>query len=194
MDIDSIYEKYQIPPNLRRHMKLVARVGRRIADCCSQKIQGIDPEFVERLCLVHDMGNILKFDFSPETVRRIGPENPEKWIRVKEQFQKKYGNNELEATLQICREAGFLKEAEYLERLFHLKKYEDVLNEDWVLKILVYADLRVSPYGIVSLDERIRDLCERYRNKGCQKESFSYVYELEKQIEENCGKECIQGF
>ena len=57
-----------------------------------------------------------------------------------------------------------------------------ITKDDYLLKIALYADLRIGPFGIMSLHERLEDAHQRvakYKNRPELKE-FAYV--LEKQI------------
>ncbi len=183
---NGIYDKYEIPRGLRRHMKLVAKVGRRVAECLRGKVD-IDPDLVERLCMLHDVGNVVRFSLTPESLSRHGYsiDERDRLARLKRRFVERYGPDEFSVTVKIARELGFDREADILEKLFGLANHEDVLKMDWNTKVMAYADFRVSPDGIVSLRERIRDLCTR---RGFDEKEFEYAYKLEEQIKGKCGE------
>ena len=62
MTISQIYNKYSIPINLKKHMLRVAAVGKIICD--NTKDIKINKNLIIKTLLLHDIGNILKFDFS----------------------------------------------------------------------------------------------------------------------------------
>ena len=61
MKIKDIYSKYNIPPNLQLHMFRVAAFADILCD--NHKKVDFDKEIIIKSCLLHDLGNIIKFDF-----------------------------------------------------------------------------------------------------------------------------------
>ena len=59
MHILRIYKKYFIPLNLQKHMLKTAGVGKIICDSSNLKL---NKTVIVTTLLLHDMGNILKFD------------------------------------------------------------------------------------------------------------------------------------
>ena len=82
MKISEIYRKYRIPPQLQLHQLRVASIAKYICD--NLKVP-VDIEEVVSADLLHDMGNIIKFDLSlfPEYLE---PEGLEYWQGVKNDF------------------------------------------------------------------------------------------------------------
>ena len=60
MNIFNIYAKYKIPPQLQTHQLRVAAVAKTICEHLWPKLS--DMRTIISTCLVHDMGNIIKFD------------------------------------------------------------------------------------------------------------------------------------
>lgn len=162
MNILKIYEQYDIPKNLQLHMLRVAAVGKIICDHAS--IQSIDSNLIIKTLLLHDMGNIIKFNFrntsmfSPEDSVKI-----ESYKTTQTEFVSKYGSDADVATLQI------IKEITSDEQIFELCKnchgqmaHRYVTGEFWNEKICYYADMRIGLHGILSVDERFEDLKKRY--------------------------------
>src|SRR3989344_1397907 len=120
MKIIEIYKKYKIPPNLQEHQLRVAAVALTICDNFNSEI---DKDSVIKAALLHDMGNIIKFDLSkfPEFLE---PEGIEYWKRVKEEFRKKYGEDEHNATYEIAKEIGVNKFAFEIIQGYGFSKYE----------------------------------------------------------------------
>jgi len=62
-------------------------------------------------------------------------------------------------------------------------------SDDMNVKIMHYADVRVSPYGIVSFDERMEEAKKRYKLEAQSKERERLIIcgrEMEKQIFAKC--------
>ncbi len=187
MKIQQIYDNYQIMPSLQLHMLRVASVAALI--CQSIRTQVNTSQIIEA-CLLHDMGNILKFnlDVFPEFLQ---PEGKEYWQHIKDDFEHKYGTNEHKATLHIAQEIGVDKKVlELIDSFqFSLAK-ENYESHDMERMICAYADMRVKPSHVVSMEERLRDGRKRFKlNKKHleEDENFfntmtSYLEQIEKEI------------
>ena len=190
MKITEIYKKYKIPKNLQEHQLKVAAVASTICDNFKQKI---DKKSVITAALLHDMGNIIKFDLGkfPEFLE---PEGIEYWQQVKEEFRKKYGEDEHDATYKIAEEIGVNKSVFEIIQGYGFSKYEQTYkNPKMEVKIAAYSDHRVTPYGIASLQARIDDLKKRYSPEESPSKEAEYYHKsslfakkVEKQIFENC--------
>lgn len=165
MTIRDLYAKYHIMPQLATHMLRVAGVGKIIAEHWKARC---DVRFVTELCLLHDVGNLVKFDLSEKEENKMyGPiENAAKWRARQQEYWKKYGKNAHDATIGILREAGltqFEAPIREEEQLYFLEPKEAELAKASVPAIiLMYADCRVTPAGVTSYRERIDDLKTRY--------------------------------
>ncbi len=160
--ISEIYTEYKIIPSLQEHMLRVTAVAIII---CDNFTEPIPKEDIIKACLLHDMGNIIKFkmDVMPEFFQ---PEGVEYWQKVKDEFIEKYGDNEHKASVQIAKDIGVS------ERVVHLidqidfafySKHKDSNEID--SKLVIYADDRVGPHGVVSYEERMEDGKKRYQTK-----------------------------
>src|ERR1035437_3723619 len=188
--ISEIYSKYKTPPNLQRHMLWVAAVATII---CDNFNESLPKEDIITACLLHDMGNIVKYDMSvfPDLLE---PEGAEYWKIVQDEFIKKYGRNDHHANLKIAKELGISPRVVYLMDQIQFQNlcihYED---NNMSNKIINYVDQRVDPYGIVSYDERAEEARKRYQNREEfmvkeeeRKELFMCGKETEKQIFAKC--------
>jgi len=161
MGIGEIYERYHIPPWLAEHMYRVAAVATRVFDAYAAtdpSLGGRDDLIVA--CLLHDIGNIVKFNFItlPPPDGRV-----EYWKEVQSEMIAKYGTSEHPASKALCEEIGqWERIAPILE---HTSDYDAcILLERGSLlqRIVAYADQRVAPTGVVSLAQRLRDMRARY--------------------------------
>jgi hypothetical protein len=187
MKIQNIYEQYKIMPSLQLHMLRVTAVAKLICESTNAKV---NKQNIIKACLLHDMGNILKFnlDVFPEFLQ---PEGKEYWQKVKDDFEQKYGKNEHEATILIAKEIGVEKRVlELIDAFqFSLAK-ENAELQDMDRMICAYSDMRVKPSEVVSMEERLLDGRKRFKlNKKHleEDENFfntmtSYLERIEKEI------------
>lgn len=181
MTIGQIYKKYHIMPNLQTHMYRVSVVARVL---CTHFENECDAESVISATLLHDMGNILKFDLTGQ----------EKWLHLQREFKEKYGTDEYVATVAISHEVGVTQRVvELIYSLSFSHSSENVTTSDYEKKLCAYADMRVAPWGVVSLDERLLDLEKRYAARypspedQQRREHFRRdAYALESQIFAHC--------
>ena len=150
-------------PNLQMHQLRVAAVAKQI--CESLDVE-VDIQSIITACLLHDMGNVIKFDLNQtQSIFGLSDSQTEEARKIKEEFITKYGNNEHEATTAIVRELGL---PEKIIQLVSNNRFKNMCidkdGNDWPLKILHYADLRVGPHSILSYEERMDDFVKRYKN------------------------------
>jgi hypothetical protein len=182
-----IYTEYKIMPSLQLHQLRVAAVGKMVCDHLTKPINAND---VILTCLFHDMGNIIKSDLSIFPDFRE-PEGLEYWQNVKDEYTKKYGTDHHAANAAIAREIGLSNEIIKLMNESGFSRTESVVeSSSFELKVYQYADMRVGPYGVLSLDERLNEGRRRYimRNKEHYESDAVYnkllrsAHDLEQQI------------
>lgn len=158
--------------------------------CDHIKIEINKPDVVAA-CLLHDMGNIVKFDFN-QTKKFINQDlDLGFWQKVKDKFIEKYGTGSHNVTMKIVNE---LKVKPRIGELVDCVGFEQgQANEqaaDFGKKICAYSDMRVGPRGAIPLEERMADLRVRYKNhpEGAQaREVFEQALRrIEQQIFEHC--------
>ena len=160
--IIEIYNEYKIPPNLQRHMLWVAAVAYMI---CDNFDESLPKEDIITACLLHDMGNIVKYDMKmfPDLLE---PEGVEYWKKVQEEFMQKYGKDDHHTNLKIAKELGVSPKVIYLiDQIQFQNLCIHYQQNDMSAKIINYVDHRVDPYGIVSYDERMEEARKRYQNR-----------------------------
>ncbi len=185
--ISQIYAEYKIMPNLAEHMLRVASVASLI---CDNFVLSTKKDEIISACLLHDMGNIIKFDLDkfPEFLQ---PEGLDYWKKVQQEYFEKYGEDEHEATLKIADEIGVSRlTLDLIGAIGFFNAHNTAESDDYNKKITAYCDDRVSPFGIVSLEERLQDLRERYAHKGGDtKERRAFeagLRKIEPQVFEKC--------
>ena len=160
-NILEIYEHYKIMPNLALHQLRVASV---IALICKNSDLKVDSDIAIQSGLLHDMGNIIKFDLTyfPEFNEPLGLAY---WQNVQKEYVEKYGIDEHEATQKILKELGINERViEIDSKMVFGNLCIDKEGNDWELKLLHYADMRVGPFGILSYEDRMEDARKRYAN------------------------------
>ena len=183
MTISSIYTQYNIHPNLQIHMLRVAALAKIIID--NWNGNPLNEKAIIQACLFHDAAKIIKFKYFE------GDE--EHWKQVQQEMIEKYGDSDHEATIKICEEAGVSKKSINLLKEKNVYPYIDRVrkianSDDYGLKIVAHCDARISPEGLVSLDDRYKELMQRDRSKKMDdeaKESMGLLLDTQKQIQEN---------
>ena len=180
MTIAALYEQYQLMPNLQEHQYRVTGVA---ALLCDHLQVQLDREAILQACLLHDMGNIIKFDlmYFPEFLE---PKGLEYWQGVQQEFVKKYGDNAHHATLKIVQELGVSERVrELIDAISFNQEKHNFESTDFSRKVCAYADMRVLPHGVLSLQERLDDGLKRYGSKHPQTFFFSAMGACLKKIE-----------
>lgn len=145
----------------------------------------IDGSSIIKACLFHDMANILKFDFSNRVLMGDEADRVDYWQSVQTEVRTKYGDDIHAATMAICREIGL---AIPVLRLVENLKWDAIAQfmkaNDSESLIPIYCDMRVGPFGVSSLNERITNLQTRRPIKNFD-ELIASAEELEKELQKN---------
>ena len=190
-NIESIYDKYSIPLNVQRHMFEVAAVAEIICDNCKEKI---NKEDIVASCLIHDLGNLIKVKFDEGSINLLDVADRKKIDFFKKQrakMQEKYGENAENANSLIAEELGANKKVIELvsHKAIHIEN-EKFASNDLDGIIVAYADMRVSPHGIVTMQERMDEYYKRYKvsEDKKQEEHSKQFAPLIKQLEKDLFK------
>lgn len=163
MKILEVYKKYKIMSQLQEHQLRVAAVAKQI---CDNLEQPINRKMVVKACLVHDLANIIKADLTMFP-KYIPAAELSRWQTIKQDFITRYGSDEQAANLAIAREIGAPDEVIELIKGIGFTNLPTIATSNSLeLRIVEYADLRVSPDGVVSIDERLKEGRERYKRQG----------------------------
>ncbi|MCA9387134.1 hypothetical protein KC669_03815 [Candidatus Dojkabacteria bacterium] len=160
MNITKIYTDLKIMPTLQIHHRLVAAIAWKICDSLSTKV---DTKTIISTCLLHDLGNIVKGSSD-----QFAPKGEEQyWEEVANETREKYGDRASMATVAMIKSLNLKNEQKILEYLswvgaksLSTRSEEELKNLEFV--IAPYADSRVEPNGIVSIEGRIAEAKERY--------------------------------
>lgn len=163
-----IYDRLDTQTSLREHMIRVAAVASMICDnWTGERISKSD---VVAAALIHDIGNLVKFDFEGSISRELAKEDPKGigyWRKQQEKLIEKYKTDDAYAvTLAMAKELGVDKKiVRILEVCTAANAGKFLESKDYEVMILFYSDYRVGPFGIVSLKERLADLRKRYTGR-----------------------------
>ena len=185
MNILQIYKKYHLPENLQMHMLRVAACSNLIID--NWNGSEIDTKAIIRVCLLHDMGNIVKI---PEDFSKDG-----EFLKIRKKYFDKYGTNDHEINLEIGKQEGLTeKELIILDGKRSRKNEETLKSNSYERKICAYCDQRVAPDGVESIKERLEDAKVRYKNKSSSvwsnEEKANHLIECSLGIEKQIMKYC----
>ena len=183
MKISEIYAKYKINKGLQEHMIRVAAVAKQISN--HYEIE-IDEETIVTACLLHDMGNLLKFKFdvAPELCE---PEGVAYWVAAQQEMKEKYGENVHDATCAMIKE---ISSDPKVNEVTDNASFDVIIQvaETGSLeeKVLEYADMRVGLHGIISVRERFDDIANRYTphrfTKDIVEERYKACQRMEQEI------------
>jgi len=177
MKTQDIYKLFDIPPNLQDHLITVTKISNLIATHWQD--QNINIPDLVKVSLLHDLGNIVKFNFEKFPI-----DNIDYWKEKQTEIIKKYGNDDHDVTQKMLQE---IKIDDKLIKIILNKSFDNSINisqsSDWVSKILLYADLRVLPHGVGTLQQRlddVKDRMDKYKNRPDLPDLFSACFEIEK--------------
>lgn len=161
--IRDIYTRYQIPPWLQMHMQRVAAVAATLFDA-RKELDGLQKKDRDGLicaCLLHDMGNIIKFNF--DKLALFPPSERDHWDTVRSTMIARYGRDAHVATLAIMDEIGVSSRVRKIVDTVDFAHADTIArSNDRLVQIVQYADSRVIPTGIGSLADRMKDMFDRY--------------------------------
>jgi hypothetical protein len=186
MKVIDVYTRFKNPPNLQQHMLQVAKVGLFIQE--HWKAESIDKVLLTKVLLLHDIGNIVKFDIQryPHFLGEAERERAGYWLQVQKEIIQKYGSDDHEVTEKMLQEANIDPEViKIVVAMSYTNAVTIAASQDWILKILLYADLRVSPTGIISLKDRLDDVHTRLPKYKERNDLYDAGFLIEQQIQSN---------
>jgi hypothetical protein len=192
--IHQIFERFKTPKNLQEHMLRAAAIGNLICD--NWNGPQINKEDIIAVLLTHDLGNIVKMDFDSEAGLKLLGEEEKKvdyWKQVKKEMIEKYGQDDhivsemMAEELEISQRLAFILK----NKVFNNNEFT-AQSDDWDIKIAAYADQKIGPFGVLTLEERFRELKERYAQKENQNTNnpkidifIDCAFQIEKQVLSN---------
>lgn len=174
MTIKEIYTKFQIPTILQKHMLRTAKIVVYIKNYWIES--NIDWNNLTKAALLHDLGNVVRLKIDSNL--NIGGEE-----KIQKEMAAKYGTDDHEATRMMLREIkADSKIIDWILSKSFANAEEIAESNIWENKILLYADMRVTPFGVGTLQERIDELKQR-RKKLAEETTFNSKIEACRKLE-----------
>ncbi len=187
MTTQDVYLQFGTPKNLQQHMLTVTALICSVRDhWVGEKI---DWDHLVAAGLLHDLGNVIKFDLD-RFPALLGDElsRIDFWREEQKKLINKYGNDDHTATGKMLDELGVKPE---IKDTILTKSFGNIIQSsksaNWLPKILQYCDLRTAPNGLMTLDERVGDIKERL-DKYAGRSDFPEMIEAAKSIETEIAK------
>lgn len=171
-DIESIWDEARVPTHIREHMKTVADATHAVAEELQKQGRIIRPGALRAAALLHDTLRYVDFRSFDDDSFGLAPDAGTKnvWQRMKET----YGTPHEPAAMRLVSERGYPEVARIIET--HRGTYRSVAPPLRTIeqKALCYADKRVDPTRIVSLEERFHELIKRHRKNGADPDEVAW--------------------
>lgn len=184
MNINQIYKYFQTPKNLQEHMLRVGGLAKIITSNWTG--DAINSEAIIQTCLIHDIAKPLHFDLTKQAQFGMTEKEVEALDHLQKRLVTDYSPIEHQAVLKICKEIGYSEETIRLVGDLEWENIPKFLeSNDLESLIPIYCDMRISPYGIMSLSERVDDLKSRYYGTSELEELKNDGLMLEKVLQQN---------
>lgn len=192
MTISEIYQTYDIMPTLQDHQYRVAVVAKIL---CERSLTPLPSNEIISACLLHDMGNLIKFDLE-KIPQGLDIGDIDHWKQAQADMKEKYGNDEHQATYEIAKELDIspltLEIIKYIGTRHALNMLE---QKNTPVLLATYSDFRVTPTEVTSLKQRIEDLLRRYEGtvkyEGYKRDTMVY-FTIEEFVQKTLGIESIE--
>lgn len=163
-----VYAVLGLPTGLRLHMTRTVAIVEEIAEASPRKDSWATDEAALAMAL-HDVGNVV-MPVGDGTLLVEPEDRLDRWNLYASLARARYGEDAHQATEKILRELGVRR------RLRDLVQRKSSSNLPSILKVAdpaellaLYADMRVSPAGVVSISKRHEDAVIRYANDSGRK-------------------------
>jgi putative nucleotidyltransferase with HDIG domain len=133
-ECESLLDEFELPQNIRDHIKLVTNIAVFLAKELEKKGEKLDINLIETAASLHDMDKL-------------------KW-QIKHE-------NHGDMAYDILVEKGYDEKLAHMVR-YHGGENQHIKLDGWELKILRYADSRAIGDSFCSIGERMNDLKRRF--------------------------------
>lgn len=159
-EIQELVDYYKIPPHVYAHIQAVVHVSEKVTEKLLKKGEIIDTELIKQAAILHDL--VRYVDFKGGLIKEYFPypvdeETWKFWEETREKFQNRH---HADVARMILEERGY----DWLGKIIMAHKSSSILHGLKTLaeKIVHYADKRAKHNVIVPLEERLKDLHDRY--------------------------------
>ena len=162
MKVEDVYERYQVMPTLAVHMLSVGAVGSILTKSITET--GFPKNEIISACLLHDMGNIVKFDLD-SIPKGLHIPDVDYWKEVQKKIRTRYGMDEHEVTYKMSRDIRVSDVTLDAITNSGTANAARVLEEKNIAAMFVtYCDYHVMPTAITDPKSRLKDILYRYKN------------------------------
>jgi hypothetical protein len=184
--ISSIYDRFEVPHNLRMHMYRAGAIAELVCDNWTGP--QINKNDIIATSLIHDLGNIVRFDLETPVGRSLLDKdqlnNLDGLKKLRDRIRERYGTKDLDVTKKMAEELGVSDRLMFIlehgSQAFADQKLLE--SEDWDFKIHAYTDFRVGPFGIMTLKERFEEYRKRkeamIRAGGTKSWTYTHLDEI----------------
>jgi hypothetical protein len=164
---EDVYDVLGLPTGLRAHMAATVAVVRLIGAQGRPELAPLVHE-VELAMALHDVGNAVKFDGDDSAAAAMLREPLKtlpRWRLYAQFMRERYGGDDHHATEVILTELKVRDDLVALISRKSSRRLPEILSRGVPAEMLsLYADMRVAPEGIVSLEQRYKEANARYAN------------------------------
>ncbi len=188
-----VFARFPLPINLREHLVRVAAVADTI--CKHWTGPPLNRDLVVAACLLHDIGNIMKMDFTSPWQRELMKDDYDQ-IPQYQAFQDRarahYGNSPDDVRAGLLKQAAIEPEVQTFiaasEGVFMPRMQAE---NEYAAMVYLYANNRVLPMRVGTLGERIADAKERYPGyyDTPERKAIDYeqrLWEIETALQAHC--------
>lgn len=160
MTVSQIYTQFGTPEYLQLHMLRVASLASLLLD--SWIGDEIDKKSVLIACLFHDVAKPITFDMSKQEQFVSSDKELEVLQRHHDELIFKYGAEEHAALLEIFKEFKFDEKSQGIVNNLEWSLVDKLLSQNDIESLIpIYADMRISPTGLFSIEKRVLELNKR---------------------------------
>ncbi len=198
---EQIFERYRLPQLLQTHLWRTAS----LMELLLNHWHGpeLDKELLIETMLLHDLGNLVKFDLTDTTPIMLLSETELPMYRaLQAKWHQKYGKVVDAVTVSFIKELRLANGPTMSQIILaHTDGTQatTVAQNDWSQKLCDYTDFRIAPHGLVTLQQRFDDLSKRYaaRESGWKTpekvaEKLSFFTTIETQLQAQIGRDLDQ--
>lgn len=160
MNVGQVYTAYMTPKNLQEHMLRTASLAEILLEYWIG--EEVDKKAIVQTCLFHDIAKPINFSLEKQAQYGMSAGDIKKLENLQNRLKKDFGNEEHHATVMICKEIGLSNIAVKLVDNLEWKYIPRLLKDNDIASLIpIYCDMRISPKGILILEDRLRELKER---------------------------------
>ncbi len=122
----------------------------------------VDRKAIVQAAIFHDLAKPMTFDLAKQADFGLSPEEIARLAELQERLKRDYGEAEHQASVKICQEIGCSPKAVQLVDNLEWSYIPRLIKEnDLESLVLIYADIRIGPKGVLNIKDRHTELRTR---------------------------------